>query len=232
MSSTITNDILHSTNTIKTQTIDHDNVLSLQLVKSLSEQINKLNDKVEFLLSENQLLKNKIEQNETVEIRNVYEKNSNVTRCIPINGVTLLFGAQYGYEGEEKYGIRILVKKSSPFVSTPIVIPQEINAKNLKKFLYFNPNKIQIINDHYVQPQPGILPCGVVSVFDAYLSLTSDHKFEEIIVSFTPNSYFWDILCKYTNYKKISNRMSQDSYDCPNSFKVHCQKNNIEYVFV
>lgn len=199
-------------------------------IKMLSDHINKMDNRFDMLVTENNKLKEKIKTMEIIEVPHLthcgYSTQTDIERNFPVNNNKMeIFFSNVSVIPNDpifcpwKYPLNILM--AEPVQSSYGIL----FAHQYKKL---NIYKINVRADTF---------CNIDRVFtflDRYLSFTNC-IFEEIEINIEVkevyacvNKYI-SILQKYSNYKKITIKIQNGSYD-EKSFANHCKKNNIELI--
>ena len=180
-------------------------------VKLLSEQVNQMNSSVNFLLKENELLKNTIEERETVVIYG---------NQIPVNNVWLQV---HGDGNNNRCIVNIKPSKILNWFNGAHQMAHDAS------YALLNIKKLEIIatNDNGSHNQQ------LEFFINNYLS-TIKHKILDEIHIRGSNGYsavYFIALQKYNNYKKIIISVQDVHYD-KLAFDLHCKNNNIQIEYV
>jgi len=190
-------------------------------VKLLSEQVNQMNSSVNFLLKENELLKNTIDERETVEIRG---------HQIPVNNVWLKVngnGDNYREGWGMDYRCTVEIKPSKILNWFPGV--SNLSHTFSSFFPLLNIKKLEIIatNDNNSHNQQ------LEFFINNYLSTIKHKILDEIHIRASSgySSRYFQALQNYNNYKKIIISVQDANYS-KLEFDLHCKNNNIQIEYV
>ncbi len=199
----------------KISTLESNDVQFEKLIGLLTDQVDKLTEQVAGLVKENQMLKEKIAEQEVVEVTcRPHLTAQSFIKYAPVNNVYLIL-----------YTSDLGVHPISPVPYASGF--QNMYDGNVDLYLHFNFKRIQIYpSDQSSHSQQ------LNEFLDKYLAKTKK-QIDEIMIR-ARNSYayaYFDTLKKYSNYKKIKISV-QDAHYNKLAFDAHCKANNIEIEYV